>query len=649
MNEQYFLPKNPLEYTGKVIVLNTQSGQSRHDCLQQWLKQAENSGASTWLLSCDRDESGPWTGLKDLFDGLIPKLRITAPDLIAKHSYELAVILPALQKTILVQNPNLTDISSEAERTRNYPADRAIRIIHGLIDLLDAWYQHSDGSPWVIACDSFDCAGVLVQRFFVELIRRRGQLLNLTLILATSSKTSEIINNQFDSQYLAEVVHLHLPINLPAPISPQEMTKLAEELEQQVGQESIQGEIHLPPLIRYWLLSDQPKRALRFQIEAFSIYTTKGFYEDAVVYGEAALAQLEHYYPEYLPARLNIYTKLYNCYTGLGKSQQALEIAETAMARTNDPNYLFSWCYMMAMLYTRFLPEHDFVKAEAYLERGLQEIAKADMPKHMRLFQTAFNRNGLALIRHFQKRPQEAIAICQNSYSQICNNLLPDEHILHRSVLLYNIAQVYVAIGFYEEALTYFTTAMEMDPNYSEYYNERGNVFLKIGRLKDAEADYLKAIDLSPPYYEVWTNLGQCYALMGHMNEAVVAYSKAIDLDPQQFLALVGRAQIFEMLNLPDLALVDYSNALIIDANQPLLLANRATLHYEARRYQEALDDLNLAIYLNSEIADLYQNRAVAFTALGYSQEAAKDLNTYIRLNPTASDYSEIKQVVNFT
>jgi len=115
------------------------------------------------------------------------------------------------------------------------------------------------------------------------------------------------------------------------------------------------------------------------------------------------------------------------------------------------------------------------------------------------------------MIRNFQRRPEEAIELCRSGFAYLNENLDANEHRLHRSILLYNIAQVYAATGAHEEALEYYAGTIEMDPNYSEYYNDRANVLLQMDRLEEAKADYLQAIELSPPYFEVFTNLGQCY------------------------------------------------------------------------------------------------------------------------------------------
>ncbi|MEH2421735.1 MAG: hypothetical protein V7K48_12685 [Nostoc sp.] len=184
------IPTSPLQEMNKVVVLEAESGESRRNCLQQWLNQAEDRGATTWLLNCDHNEDGPWAGLKDLLTDILPQVQAQAADLIIKHNYELTRVLPALRRTISVRYPSLTDIAAQKEQIRNYPADRAFRIIHGIIDLLTAWFERSQNSQWVIACDRYDFSGGLVRIFFAELMRRRSQQLNLTLLVAIAPEAN---------------------------------------------------------------------------------------------------------------------------------------------------------------------------------------------------------------------------------------------------------------------------------------------------------------------------------------------------------------------------------------------------------------------------------------------------------------------------
>ena len=141
MNIEQKIPTNLLQSIGKTIVLEANDGQARRSAIETWLQSAKVDGADTWLLRTDRDRDGLWAGLQDLLIDLLPQIQSQAPDLIIQHDYELVRILPTLRHTISVRHSSLTDLADESEQIRNYPADRAFRIIQGIIDLLIAWFD----------------------------------------------------------------------------------------------------------------------------------------------------------------------------------------------------------------------------------------------------------------------------------------------------------------------------------------------------------------------------------------------------------------------------------------------------------------------------------------------------------------------------
>ncbi|MBN3892520.1 MAG: tetratricopeptide repeat protein [Nostoc sp. JL31] len=632
---------------GKVILLEAESGSSRLEILQQWLQVGEENKAKTWLLSFNSQQDGLWAGLNEWLNQILPDIQAKAPHLITKHSYELAMILPALRRQISVRNPNLTDSSIDDERVRNYPLDRAYRIVHGVIDLLDSWYDYTDGSPWLIACNDYEQAGFLVRRFFAELIRRRGQKLKLSLLFATAPNTGETAIAHLNQKFLAQKISLQLPAEPEVVIEEQKMSQLAQKLEEQIARDAIELEIHGPRLVSYWLKSDQPEKALICQARLLGIYNHQGFYEDALVYCESVATQLDHLCGTDNNMRWNMVGNLFNCYATTKNIAKAYQIVqEEALLKLDAPAQLVRAYYIMAMFHTRFLPEHDHALAEDYLNRSLSILADptSDIPADDRHFMAAFDMNGLALVKHRQGVPQEAIALCKSAIEEFKNNLSEGKHRLHRSVLDYNIAQVYAAMGELEEAVIYFTAAIAADPNYSEYYNDRGNAYQRMGHLENALDDYHQAIELSPPYYEVWMNMGHCYYLKGLIEEAIKAYSVALDLQPTQTPVLIARAQVFEACGHLEEALLDYNAALDLNSQQPFLLANRATLHYELGQLSEALSDLSAAIALSPDNPDLYQNRAIVLISLGQSDAASADLQTYLRLNPNATDRAEVEE-----
>jgi tetratricopeptide (TPR) repeat protein len=555
----------------------------------------------------------------ELFSELLEEIQHDRPDLIERHALELVYILPLLRRSVTTHNPNLTDLAPSTERTRNYPADRAVRNVHGLIDLLDEWKTVAcPTTPWAIACDSFDNASAMGSRFFRELMRRRSRQLNIRLILSVAPGNARSTQEQFDSSVQTESLAPQFYSAPPVPLDSVKAALAAAAFEEQIGDDELELRANLPRLIYLWKCANRPAKLLHYQFLALEIYNTLGLYADALRYGDGLLALVSQEAPTDYPLQWSIVLKTLMCHLGLDDVDAALQLTEEVglPLAERDAGWRYQIFYLLAMMYARFRKPRDYAKGEEYLERSLAAIPESDSPEGERHFRYVFNRNGLAMIRNFQRRPEEAIELCRSGFAHLNKHLEADEHRLHRSILLYNIAQVYAVTGAYAEALEYFSATIDMDPNYSEYYNERANVLLQVDRLEEAKADYLRAIELSPPYFEVFTNLGQCYRRMGAMNDAIEQYSRALDLEPQHLLARLGRAKAYEESGEREPAIEDYSAAIALDATLWEAVASRGVLHYEAGRLSESLADLDAAIDLKPEVSDLHENRAIVLADL---------------------------------
>lgn len=644
MHREHDFP-DPHANSGGIFVLEAASGQSRRSLLEAWAQEAEAQGAAAWILPCDVSQAGLWAGANSLLEQLLPIIEQHAPQLLDAHALELSAVLPETRGRVEVRE-TLTETAVGAEAVRNYALDRAYRIPHGLVDLLDGLFRQAPlPAAKMLVCDDYDRSGSLVRRFFYETVRRRGQAFGLTLVVAVEPGGAEAVEAQFGSVAPVRRVRMDLPSDPIAPRTPREMTDLARELDAKVRADTRAMEVHIPELIRLWLQSETPGNAHPWQAFALGRYNHRGFYEDARTYADTVLEHLDEIVgvSTYF-SRWNVVGSIFGCLIALGEVERAHRIVkEEALDKISDPIDRARICYIMAMLHVRFLPQRDPARAEAFLQEGLSLLEQGDITPEDRHFLRVFLNNGLALVRHRQGRPLEAIELCQAGYTELTEHMQADRHRLHRSVLLYNIAQVYTATGEYEKAVEYLGATMKMDPNYSEYYNDRGNVLLKLGRLDEAVEDYRTAIRLSPPYHEVWTNLGQCLRKLGRFEEAVEAFSRALDLDPTLNLALGGRALALEALGRSEEALADYDAALARKPEQPLVLAKRGALHYAQGRVAEAAADLDRAVALAPGDPGLYRNRALALANLGRADEAARDLGRYLELVPAAPDRVQVE------
>jgi tetratricopeptide (TPR) repeat protein len=373
-----------------------------------------------------------------------------------------------------------------------------------------------------------------------------------------------------------------------------------------------------------------------------------GFYEDALLFLEPVLKGVDRI-PETKDflTRWNVVGAVFNCLIAIGQVDRAHDVVmEEAMGKIFDPLDRARACYVLAMLHSRFLDVKDFAAAEKYVDEGLRLLEQVDPDDENRDFLHVFLNNGLAFVRSRQGKPREAIELCNTGHDRMRTRLGGQKHRLHRSVLLYNIAQVYTATREYDKAVEYYGQALEMDPNYSEYHNERGNVYLSMNRWDDAIADYREAIRLSAPYQEVWTNLGQCYRQMGRPRDAVDAYSRALDLDPAAELARVGRAQMRTALGDLAGAREDYEAALALTPGQGQVLMNLAVLLYRSGDVRGALRRLDQAAEAEPGFPAIYRNRAVALEELGRPDDAARDLARYLDIVPTAADRDAVEEKI---
>ena len=545
-------------------------------------------------LICDFASGGAWAGVRDLVRGWVHVAEERFPELLAEHAEELAAVLPTLRPQL--QEPGRDPL----EDLGGTPRNRAPRWVHGLIDFVAACQERSEPAPWVVVCEGFGGAGDLVQLFFRELLRRRGASLRLTLVLIDDTG--------------------------PVP-STVEWAARAQELEERVAGDPLRREERCAKLASLWSRSETPERAGPWQALAFRTCRRHGLHRAALSYGKLLLAHLDAFLSlDATLTRWEIAGGVAQELVTLGEPEGALALLEReALPGVEDPADRVRLFHDLAMLHARFLPRTDLGKAEEYVDRALAALEGAPLAASERAALQAFTLSGLAFIRFRQGRRQEAAEVCRAGIAALAEHPEKPRQRRQRAILLYNIGQVHTAMRCFEEAIPCYSAAIADNPYYSEFYNERGNLYLALGRGDEAVRDYEIALTLSPPYPEVWINLGQAHKLAGRLEDAVAAYTRALDLDPLgpgAMLPLLGRAQACERLGLCEEAVRDYSAALAIDPAQPLVLANRAALYYEMNRIEEALTDLDRAVLLAPDEPDLALNRSLALAALGRSEGA---------------------------
>ena len=194
---------------------------------------------------------------------------------------------------------------------------------------------------------------------------------------------------------------------------------------------------------------------------------------------------------------------------------------------------------------------------------------------------------------------------------------------------------LYYGEGEYGHAVTDFTAAIELDPQYVEAYNSRGLAYRRQGDYDRAIADYTNAIRLNPQDAQAYYNRGVAYSEQGKYERAIADYTVAIGLNPQLAQAYRNRGLAYAGRRDYDQAIADYTVAIGLNPQLAQTYRNRGLAYAGRRDYDQAIADYTVAIALNPQDAQAYRNRGLAYfkQEWGYDQAIA-DYTAAIGLNP---------------
>ncbi len=540
------------------------------------------------------ERGGVWAGVEELAALALRELRTRRREtIIASHSIVLTTILRDRWGVLPAVPITLTDSSEGLERTRNYPLDRAYRIVHGLVDLMNDWYDSQGAeSRWRLSVHNAQRAGHLAARFFREL-ERRGAGFEVALVDDDEASIDQSVF--LDAEARASLLASHL--------SGLEGRNFAA-----VGDEALTGVSSGAPTDAFeafypLILAEQRRRGLvtdaaRTALRALCIYNHNGYYHEASIFYDTVVASFDVLVGDDQNLRWNCIGNMFQALAMTVRRHEAKALIDSLAApHLTDPALLAKMNYVLAMIYLRYSDIPDTELAEDHLGRALKEIEYASdtLSSEDFCFFRVFIGNGIAFLRVRQGRSREALELCRDGHAMLLDVLGEDRHKLHRSVLLYNTAQVFTMLGENDAAIDAYRCAIAIDPNYSEYHNELGNLMQRCERYEEAITCYQRAIAVSAPYSEALFNMTVCLCRIKNLKVAASAIERATALDPDRPEYYVLAAEIAELDVRPGSIRSLLEEALAIEPLYVPALVNMATLLFEEGRFAEALQHVETA------------------------------------------------------
>lgn len=184
------------------------------------------------------------------------------------------------------------------------------------------------------------------------------------------------------------------------------------------------------------------------------------------------------------------------------------------------------------------------------------------------------------------------------------------------------------------KALSYFDTALLINPNYPDGLNNRGILKEKLSDTTGALQDYQRALQLQPNHENAFRNLtylarksNRQEILTAVVTQAVATEASAVTYF-QRGLLWLEQGQYQEALN-------DFDQALVLDSRIPDYYLQRGFVKERLNKLQGALQDYSVALQLNPRLEKAYTNRGNVYFKMEEVKKAIEDYNYALQLNAT--------------
>lgn len=202
--------------------------------------------------------------------------------------------------------------------------------------------------------------------------------------------------------------------------------------------------------------------------------------------------------------------------------------------------------------------------------------------------------------------------------------------------------------GRYEDALMYFTQAIEKNPNKAEYYIEQGHTLIALGQYTEARDVLTSAIvehDLEltrKNNKRAWRAIGISYYEEGKFSEAKLYLKKALEEELLPSLNADIRMYLADTLECEGdyaAAIAVYDELLKERTDYAAGYRARAYMSYVGGDYEKSLADYDAAIALEPTNFDLYFGKYNVLEKLGRTSEQHDLLSIITTIeNPSAED-----------
>ncbi len=110
------------------------------------------------------------------------------------------------------------------------------------------------------------------------------------------------------------------------------------------------------------------------------------------------------------------------------------------------------------------------------------------------------------------------------------------------------LGNIYYQTGNYEETISQFNKALELDPNCGEAHNALGYTYIQMGKYEKSIEHFEKYASLNPEDANPLDSMAEAYFLAGRLEEAIAKFKAAVEIKPDFYgtYSSIGYAYAFK-------------------------------------------------------------------------------------------------------
>jgi len=196
-------------------------------------------------------------------------------------------------------------------------------------------------------------------------------------------------------------------------------------------------------------------------------------------------------------------------------------------------------------------------------------------------------------------------------------------------------AEISATFARYEEAITNYQKAIELDPNNPLFYNGLGIIYANLSDYKKAIDIFNKALSISGNDKNILLNMMNSMINSRLYKDAIPIISKIIELDPEDAYSYFERGLIYDLENELEKSFADYNKAISLAPDTiPDVYNKRGVIYGKEGQYELAIKDFDKAIEIDSSYEDPYFNKVYALILLKDDDRLFSTIDNVIKNDP---------------